>query len=60
MATLLLGGTKSAAFLAAALDALSATVPNCKRVEFSGLGHLAADNSGEPTRVADELRRFFT
>lgn len=59
-ATLLLGGSKSAAYLTAALDALSTVLPHCKRVEFPGLGHIAADNGGEPLRVADELRRYFS
>ena len=57
---LLLGGARSVAFLTAALDALSAILPNCKRIELPGLGHIAADNAGEPTRVADELRRYFS
>ena len=58
--TLLLGGSKSAVYLPAALDALATVLPNCKRVEFAGLGHIAADNNGEPLRVADELRRYFS
>lgn len=57
--TLLLGGSKSALYLGAALDALGTVLPNCRRVEFPGLGHIAADNNGEPLRVANELRRFF-
>jgi hypothetical protein len=57
---LLLGGSKSAVYLIAALDALSRVLPNCKRIEFPGLGHIAADNCGEPARVADELRRYFS
>jgi pimeloyl-ACP methyl ester carboxylesterase len=57
--TLLLGGSKSAVYLKAALDALSTTLPNCRRIEFPGLGHIAADNGGKPARVADALRRYF-
>jgi pimeloyl-ACP methyl ester carboxylesterase len=57
--TLLLSGTKSATYLTAAVDALSATLPNCKRSEFPGLGHIAADNHGMPLRVAATLRRYF-
>jgi pimeloyl-ACP methyl ester carboxylesterase len=57
--TLLLGGSKSTAYLKAALDALSTVLPNCKRIEFAGLGHIAADNAGQPLRVADALRRHF-
>jgi len=56
---LLLGGSKSQAYLKDALDALSTVVPHARRVEFPGLGHLAADNGGKPGRVAQELRRFF-
>jgi pimeloyl-ACP methyl ester carboxylesterase len=57
--TLLLGGSKSAVYLTATLDALSTVLPGCNRVEFAGLGHIAADNGGQPSRVADMLRRFF-
>lgn len=58
--TLLLGGSKSAAYLGAILDALGAVLPNCQRIEFPGLGHIASDNNGEPLRVAGELRRHFS
>jgi len=57
--TLLLGGSKSAVYLGAAVDALGAVLPKCQRIEFPGLGHIAADNHGEPRRVAGELRRYF-
>src|SRR5262249_8157137 len=43
---LLLGGSKSARFLRDALDALHAVLPEAKRVELKGLGHVAADNGG--------------
>ena len=59
---LLLGGSKSPAYLRAALDALEPVLPHVKRVEFPGLGHEASGNSdrrGQPARVAQELRRFF-
>jgi pimeloyl-ACP methyl ester carboxylesterase len=56
---LLMGGTRSVAYLPLALDALAGILPNVRRVTFSGLGHLAADDTGEPERVANELRRFF-
>ena len=59
---LLLGGSKSPAFLRRALDGLEQVVPHMKRVEFPGLGHEAsgnADRRGQPARVAEELRRFF-
>jgi pimeloyl-ACP methyl ester carboxylesterase len=57
---LLLGGSKSARYLTTALDGLSSVLPITRRVELPGVGHLAADNSGRPERVAQELRRFFT
>lgn len=56
---LLIGGSRSVAYLRPALDALGGVLPNVTRVELSGLGHLAADNIGRPERVANELRRFF-
>jgi len=59
---LLLGGSKSPAYLKMALDALEMTLPHAKRVEFPGLGHGAfgnRDRGGQPERVAQELRRFF-
>ena len=56
---LLLGGAKSTAYLSAALEALSRVLPNVQRVELSGVGHLAADDTGRPELVAKELRRFF-
>ena len=63
---LLLGGTKSPAYLRADLDALEKVLPRAKRVEFSGLGHAAAWNydkqrnpDGKPELVAQDLRRFF-
>jgi pimeloyl-ACP methyl ester carboxylesterase len=58
-ATLLLGGDRSQAYLTAALDALVEVLPNATRVELKGAGHIAADNEGDPARVAAELRRFF-
>jgi pimeloyl-ACP methyl ester carboxylesterase len=59
---LLLGGSKSPAYLKTALDALEKVVPHVRRVEFAGLGHEASGNTdrrGQPERVAEELRRFF-
>src|SRR5262249_47833276 len=57
--TLLLGGDRSKGYLTAALDALITILPNATRVELNGAGHIAADNRGDPIRVAAELRRFF-
>ncbi len=56
---LLLGGSKSARSLTAALDGLGATLPRARRVTLSGVGHTAADNGGRPELVAAELRAFF-
>jgi pimeloyl-ACP methyl ester carboxylesterase len=56
---LLLGGSKSARFLRTALDDLQAVLPDAKRVELKGLGHVAADNTGRPDLVAMELKSFF-
>ncbi len=57
--TLLLGGDKSAPYLKAVLNGLEAVVPHVRRVTLAGAGHLAADNSGKPQLVADQLRVFF-
>jgi pimeloyl-ACP methyl ester carboxylesterase len=56
---LLLGGSNSPTYLQRTLDALETTLPRVRRVELLGVGHLAPDNTGEPERVAGELRRFF-
>lgn len=65
--TLLLGGSKSPAYLKNALDALEKVLPHATRIEFPGLDHGAAwtrdkqrNPHGEPATVARELRRFFT
>lgn len=56
---LLLGGSKSPAYLKASLDALAGVLPRVRRTELAGCGHLAPDNTGDPERVARELRPFF-
>ena len=59
---LLLGGSKSPAYLKVALDELEQVLPRVRRVEFPGLGHAASwntDRGGQPEPVAKELRRFF-
>ena len=59
---LLLGGSKSPAYLKGALDTLEKVLPHVKRVEFPGLDHAASwntDRGGQPGPVAQELRRFF-
>jgi pimeloyl-ACP methyl ester carboxylesterase len=62
---LLLGGSKSPAWLKAALDALATVLPHAKRIEFPGLDHggssdiSSTNRFGQPGVVAPELRRFF-
>ncbi len=59
---LLLGGSKSPAYLKQALDALETVLPAADRVALAGVGHAAAwnaDRGGQPARVVDVLRRFF-
>jgi pimeloyl-ACP methyl ester carboxylesterase len=57
---LLIGGSKSQAFLRTSLEGLSSVLPNVQRIELEGLDHLGPANEGKPERVACELRRFFT
>lgn len=60
---LLLGGSKSPAYLKAALDSLETVLPHVHRCEFHGLDHAAswnADRGGKPKPVAQALARFFT
>jgi pimeloyl-ACP methyl ester carboxylesterase len=56
---LLLGGSRSPAYLRRSLDVLAELLPCCSRVQIDGVGHTAADNSGKPEPVARELRAFF-
>jgi pimeloyl-ACP methyl ester carboxylesterase len=56
---LLLGGSKSAAFLRQPLEVLEKIAPRTTRVELPRVGHVAADNSGRPELVAASLRSFF-
>lgn len=59
---LLLGGSKSPAYLRDALDALASVLQSAERIEFQGLDHAASwnrDRGGRPEPVARELRRFF-
>jgi pimeloyl-ACP methyl ester carboxylesterase len=56
---LLLGGSKSPAYLREAVDALARTLPRARRIELPHVGHLAADNGGRPEIVAAALRAFF-
>lgn len=63
---LLLGGSKSPAYLKTALDTLEKVLPHARRVEFPGLDHGGSSDvsntnrGGKPELVAQELRRFFS
>jgi pimeloyl-ACP methyl ester carboxylesterase len=60
--TLLIGGSRSPAFLRRSLDDLARVMPHVRRIELAGLDHAASWNSdrgGHPEPVARELRRFF-
>jgi len=59
---LLLGGSKSPAYLKRGLDALEKALSRAQRVQLPGLDHAASwnrDRGGKPNPVAFELRRFF-
>jgi pimeloyl-ACP methyl ester carboxylesterase len=58
---LLMGGSKSPAYLKAALDHLETLLPSAARVELADCDHAAswnADRGGRPAVVAAALRRF--
>ncbi|HUB08811.1 MAG TPA: alpha/beta hydrolase [Myxococcales bacterium] len=60
-ALLLLGGSRSPAFLKASLDGLHEILPAARRAVLPGLGHGALGNAnrgGKPARAAEALRRF--
>jgi hypothetical protein len=60
---LLLGGSKSPAYLKAARADLEKVLPDVRRVELPGVDHAASwnqDRGGKPEPVAHELRRFFS
>lgn len=56
---LLLNGGKSPAYFRVSLDALSAVLPDARRVVLPGLGHSGPEDDGDPQRVADAVRDFF-
>jgi len=61
--TLLMGGSRSPAFLKRTLADLGEALPAARRVELEGLDHAASWNSdvrGHPEFVAPEIRRFFS
>ncbi|MEW9551557.1 alpha/beta fold hydrolase [Nonomuraea sp. NPDC050783] len=58
---LLLGGTRSPAYLRNALTALHGVLPRSRQVALAGLDHSATSNAamrGRPERVAAEIRPF--
>ncbi|GAA2698157.1 alpha/beta fold hydrolase [Actinoplanes palleronii] len=57
---LLLSGTKSPRFLRQAIGDLAGVLPQATPVEFAGLGHAGAWNTGRPELVAGALRDFFS
>jgi pimeloyl-ACP methyl ester carboxylesterase len=58
---LLMCGSHAPPLFKGTLDALQNVLPSCTRVELPGLTHSAAqDQGGNPTAIADQLRRFFT
>lgn len=56
---LLIGGSQSPEFLKNSLNALEQVLPNVKRVELEGLSHSGSLDSGNPKRVADELKNSY-
>lgn len=59
---LLMGGSRSPAYLKRALTDLAGVMPRATRIELDGLDHAASWNSdvrGHPGPVADALRGFF-
>jgi pimeloyl-ACP methyl ester carboxylesterase len=59
---LLLGGSKSPAYLKASVDGLEKVLPQATRIEFPGLAHGATGNTdrgGKPELVAKALGEFY-
>lgn len=56
---LLLSGTKSPPYLRDITAYLAERLPRARRIDLRGVGHLAADDDEQPSRVAEELLRFF-
>ncbi|MGW0198644.1 alpha/beta fold hydrolase [Nonomuraea sp. NPDC003201] len=63
MEVLLLGGTRSPAYLKSALTGLERVLPHARRVDLKGLDHSAtgnADQRGRPEQVAAAIRGFLS
>jgi pimeloyl-ACP methyl ester carboxylesterase len=61
--TLLLGGSRSPAYLKTALDALETVLPDTRRVVVDGIDHGGTENAdrrGKPELVATRLREFLS
>jgi pimeloyl-ACP methyl ester carboxylesterase len=56
---LLLGGTRSPAYLGVALDELDTVLPHATRGTLTGLDHSGPEDDGDPQRVGEALRDFF-
>jgi len=56
---LLIGGSKSPSFLKNTHDALEKVLPKVDRVELQGLSHNGSLETGNPERVAKELKHYF-
>lgn len=56
---LLLGGSRSPAYLGVALDELAAVLPRAQRITLRSLGHSGPDDDGDPLRVSRTLHAFF-
>jgi pimeloyl-ACP methyl ester carboxylesterase len=56
---LLIGGSLSPEFLKKSMDELSKNIAHVKCVELEGLAHSGPLESGDPKRVAKELKKFF-
>jgi hypothetical protein len=60
---LLLGGSRSPAYLRAGLETLAKLLPTAKRATLQGVGHGALGNAnrgGQPDRAAALLRPFLS
>jgi pimeloyl-ACP methyl ester carboxylesterase len=57
--TLLLSGSNSPAYLKNVVNGLNSVLPHARHIEFKGLDHMGADNTGKPAIVAEELKTFF-
>jgi pimeloyl-ACP methyl ester carboxylesterase len=57
---LLLTGDRSPGYFDVATNALSAVLPDSGRTTLPGLGHSGPTDDGDPRRVAEAVRGFFT